>query len=460
MSDPYSQQYFVAYNPVLSQKFGSTVAALAFDRLEYWAKRPTLKNRPQFHNGFYKFIEPCDHPLYKEGDSFTEELGIARTTFTKAFDKFGIRYKSKTAFLKAQDKFHGKLYVSYHDRELRRTIFIRNEQRIQELYQELKQLQKNYLTTTKQETSEPLKNARSKNESSNRSPYKDKDNKEILSSKKEQNTSLVQNEDAKATTCQMLNIWEVEIGKIEGIHLTPTIALKLYNSFHEVFAADWQKWQLHCRLIASSQFLMGEKPGTHYQIRLLVAITQTFVDQLREGRFELFTRQTPFEKDLKQYHQKLQCIINQEAYVQEQIQKAEKEVERVKKSMITKAYQSLSPHQRETYKRAYEQAIIAKYADENLALEDVWLQPMADMGFEFFIREQLHQELDINDVAIQALRHEIKALEGEGDRLQQAKQAGLLALQEIEQHNADFKAIQKSIGEEKNRGKNDTIYHI
>ena len=85
-------------------------------QLEYW-----FSKKPQ---GFYKFLEPCNHPLYRAGDSWTEELGFSRRVFNAAFDLIGVRYKSKTAFLNAQDKFQGKLYASYHDRKTNKTHFV------------------------------------------------------------------------------------------------------------------------------------------------------------------------------------------------------------------------------------------------------------------------------------------------------------------------------------------------
>lgn len=77
-------------------------------QLDYW-----FENHPE---GFYKFLLPSDHPAYKNGDSWTEELGMSKDEFRTAFDKIGHRYKSKSEFDKAEDKFQGKFYCSYVDR--------------------------------------------------------------------------------------------------------------------------------------------------------------------------------------------------------------------------------------------------------------------------------------------------------------------------------------------------------
>jgi hypothetical protein len=80
-------------------------------------------------DGFYKFLEPCDkstNPLYKDGDSWREELGMSAQEFRTAFDQIGVRYSSKTEFDKVVDKFQGKYYCSYHDKLSRLTYYFRN----------------------------------------------------------------------------------------------------------------------------------------------------------------------------------------------------------------------------------------------------------------------------------------------------------------------------------------------
>ena len=44
------------------------------------------------HKGqFYKFKSPCDHALYKEGDSWTEELGFSKKEFDSALKRIGTK---------------------------------------------------------------------------------------------------------------------------------------------------------------------------------------------------------------------------------------------------------------------------------------------------------------------------------------------------------------------------------
>lgn len=79
-------------------------------------------------NGFYKFMESCPHALYRPGDSWVEELGISAVEFRTTFDRFGIRYKSKSEFDATPDKFQGKFYCSYHDKRAQLTWYFRNHE--------------------------------------------------------------------------------------------------------------------------------------------------------------------------------------------------------------------------------------------------------------------------------------------------------------------------------------------
>ena len=97
---------------------GGVLGCLVMQQLDYW-----FEGHPE---GFYKFLMPSDHPAYKIGDSWTEELGMTVDEFRTAFDKIGIRYKSKSEFDKAEDKFQGKFYCSYVDRRSNLTYYFRN----------------------------------------------------------------------------------------------------------------------------------------------------------------------------------------------------------------------------------------------------------------------------------------------------------------------------------------------
>lgn len=66
----------VIYRPSLREITGSVNAAILLSQMLYYAKISD--------NNFYKFKLPCKHRLYKEGDSWCEELGFSKTEFETA----------------------------------------------------------------------------------------------------------------------------------------------------------------------------------------------------------------------------------------------------------------------------------------------------------------------------------------------------------------------------------------
>ncbi len=108
---------------------GGVLGCLVMQQLDYW-----FEGHPE---GYYKFLMPSDHPAYKNGDSWTEELGMSVDEFRTAFDKIGLRYKSKSEFDKAEDKFQGKFYCSYVDRRSNLTYYFRNHDLVDAALDEL-----------------------------------------------------------------------------------------------------------------------------------------------------------------------------------------------------------------------------------------------------------------------------------------------------------------------------------
>lgn len=108
----------IPYVKELRQFVDSVAGCILMQQLDYWFER--------YPDGFYKFQSPTEHPQYKPEQSWTEELGFSKEEFRTAFDKIGIRYKSKSEHRSATDKFQGKFYCSYHDRSQGLTYYFRN----------------------------------------------------------------------------------------------------------------------------------------------------------------------------------------------------------------------------------------------------------------------------------------------------------------------------------------------
>lgn len=99
----------------------SVTGCLLMQQLDYWFERQP--------DGFFKFLEPApDHPNYRHGDSWCEELGISRAQFRTAFEAIGTIYRSKSEFDKSTDKFQGRFYCSFYDRRRQLTFYYRNHE--------------------------------------------------------------------------------------------------------------------------------------------------------------------------------------------------------------------------------------------------------------------------------------------------------------------------------------------
>ena len=116
----------IPYNPEFRRLplVKSVNAALLLQQLDFWFDK---------YSSFWKFIETApNHSRYKEGDSWTEELGFSKEEFRTSFSQIGVVYKSKSQFVNAKNKFVENgvehYYASYYDRKYNLTFYYRNDE--------------------------------------------------------------------------------------------------------------------------------------------------------------------------------------------------------------------------------------------------------------------------------------------------------------------------------------------
>jgi hypothetical protein len=127
----------IPYIRPLNEYTGSVLSTILMQQLDYWFMR--------YPDGFYKFLEPCDNNFYKEGESWIEELGFSKEEFRTAFDKIGVRHKSKKSYQNTDNPFivEGKkirqevYYCSYHDKIKGITFYFRNHKKVDEVIENL-----------------------------------------------------------------------------------------------------------------------------------------------------------------------------------------------------------------------------------------------------------------------------------------------------------------------------------
>ena len=284
------QHYFIKFDPRIKRFTGCDRATLILEKIEFFfSKQP---------DGFYKFIEPCSHRLYKKFDSWSEELGCDRKCFTRSWEKIAFRHKSRRAFKEAKDKFEGKLYASFYDRNLNQMFFIRNHDLANETLKEFYKPKKSKLkkdNTQSKKTNDSLDFEPLRNGQSGRS-YKDV---KMTPPELFENNSHASNEIIK----KMIELWTALVEEGRGkIELTSRRIAFSKQAFKDKFDSCLEKWKKYCLEIASSRFLMGEIKSS-FRATLDWALKFDIIQKILEGSYGIGDRKPkailPSQADLQ-----------------------------------------------------------------------------------------------------------------------------------------------------------------
>lgn len=109
----------VIYRKSLKKITGSVVSAILLSQMMYWHKKS--KGEP-----FYKFRSPCAHEDYREGDSWTEEIGISSSSFDRALKKIGTKITQGASKIAAYEKDDTTGIVIYWTDASRKTWYTLN----------------------------------------------------------------------------------------------------------------------------------------------------------------------------------------------------------------------------------------------------------------------------------------------------------------------------------------------
>ena len=105
----------VPYRPELAKQVGGIAPAILLQQVVFrW--------NGQGQKAFYKFKEPCNHHLYKEGDSWLEELGFSRREFDNAIKEIGFKNTQETTQDEAYQSGKPVVYWTAPDRVTYYTI--------------------------------------------------------------------------------------------------------------------------------------------------------------------------------------------------------------------------------------------------------------------------------------------------------------------------------------------------
>ncbi len=280
--------YFIKHDQRIKRIIGCDRATLIFDRLEFYSSRQP--------DGFYKFIEPNSHRLYKKDDSWTELLDCHRTSFWRAFKLIGKKHVSRWSFEQSKDKFEGKLYASYYDRLTNRMFFIRNHEAVEAFLAKV-QAEPNpsdcsrsnhpqnaclMASTSPSSTALPLASRSVGTEQNVRSYIETKNTSKELS----KDNSHASDEIVK----KMIEFWTALVEEGKGqIELTSKRIAFLKQAFKDKFNNCLEKWKKYCQDIASSRFLMGEIKSS-FRATLDWALKFEIIQKILEGNYGIGDR--------------------------------------------------------------------------------------------------------------------------------------------------------------------------
>lgn len=413
----------VPYVKELRPLAGSVTACILMQQLDYW-----FSIKP---GGFYKFINVCDHPKYKQGDSWCEELSFSVEEYRSAFEKIGVRYKSKNLFMQANDKFNGKFYACFHDRQSNQTFYVRNHELLDKVLDELisvKASDKN-LTSSRRNSYSKLKKDPNTvtreclitgNKSSSftvtgeslvtgtrLSQNTERDiscfeNKNIPHSLyKDTNTTTENITDSSLLslnkTCadinvekEMINIWNkiVEEGA-NPINLTPARKRQLDKALLEHFNSNVSEWEAFCHLISASKWLMGESGKSTWKASIDWALLPENIVKIKEKSYGIGDR-----KKLEKEHvtraaeeEKLKSQILNRRF-DEIIQKArglrKEELLNIENSLDQQALEAL----KEEFQESIRNGVKGQGAKDSFN-ELGWNMPFIDTIYQGFKEERL-----------------------------------------------------------------------
>ena len=240
-------------------------------------------------DGFYKFLSPCKHPWYRNGDSWTEEMNLSDTTIRKYFKQICTAYSSKKAFLKMNDPFQGKIFSSYFDRLRKLTFYFKNKKI--KVKKNLNQKILDQKTQTKLQKIIPgfgSKFVSIYNKKQNNKPPKSP----LKTTKKNKDKQI--NQISWEIAQKMYNFWKQRTKESLSIpNLKINFAKKLIKTLKNHFSNSLELWKIYCKSIFSSDFLMGR--NGKFKAWLIWIILEKTIEKIKQGGFGvkyLFSKKT------------------------------------------------------------------------------------------------------------------------------------------------------------------------
>lgn len=376
--------------------YGSNNTAMVFARLMYWFdKKP---------DGFYKFKQACSkHPLYNKGDSWGEELGMTRKVLDPIINRLVTPYLTKSAYLKSEDKFAGKMFCSYTNHKTNQTFYFMNKEAVDKFLS---------MVSPKKMVSDAPKPAKimpsilpcdvpldpplahthpdlpciqTITSLTGNAP------EDVLNSKREQDKLISQ---------EMVNTWNSHMA--DQVIWYPSYAKTLCNVLKEFFRGCLKTFKRYCLTIASADFLTGKARNSRFKAFLFWAIKPETIQKILLGAYgvkNFFSFSDPEEKNLEAETRRL---TNQIAFVDKHISVFEDNAKREQLKLVDELKQSLDPEEILICKDESDRLFYEKYLyDPSDKSRDIaMLRRIFFEGPDGFLNRRLKERLGISDIIV------------------------------------------------------------
>ncbi len=281
---------YLKFDTAVSDHFGSNNTAIAFARLIYWfGKKP---------DGFYKFKEACKHPLYKAGDSWSEDLKMTKRILDPILKRLITHHISKNSYRESKDKFAGKMFCSYTERNTNRTFYFMDRDAVDQFLSSLNLTPPLPSPNVKSKPMEvdvvssrpknmPLETSRTAQDvvplTCARLTAFNTHTITSLSGSAQTEVGDDEREKEKLSSKKMIELWNSHAQ--DKVIWYPSTASRLYKVLSDFFGGCLETFRNYCAGIASSQFLMGKAPNSNFKAIFYWAIKPEVIKSIFQGAY-------------------------------------------------------------------------------------------------------------------------------------------------------------------------------
>lgn len=328
---------------LVENHYKSNKVSRVFGQLHYWSTK--------MPNGFYKFKEACKHPLYKKDQSWSESLNMTPRMFNPVFNMLVNHHKSKNDYRNSIDKFGGKMFCSYTERNTNKTYYFMDKEAVDNFLFSLTgdlapSPSRSKEIDTYQETTKSMPSCGPRNQQDVvplACAHQTAINTQTITSLDVDAPSKVmdaQREEEKLSSQKMVELWNSHTqDKVVWYSSTSSRLCKVLKDF---FGGCLESFRRYCAAIGNTKFLMGKAPNSTFKAFFYWAIKPEVIKSIFQGAYGVgkifFGTESEENKLLNEYNSIGYEILN----VENKIKYSKQEIIDAQKKSIKEHQQTIS----------------------------------------------------------------------------------------------------------------------